>query len=175
VIKVIVASKNPVKVEAALTGFQRAFNGHEIQCTGISVESGVSDQPMSDEETIRGAINRAENAKCAEPQSDYWIGIEGGIAERKGALMAFAWIVVLHKEKTGKAKTAAFFLPPKVCELVKQGYELGVADDMVFGESNSKQKGGAIGLLTRNIIDRKGLYVDAVVMALIPFLRKELY
>jgi inosine/xanthosine triphosphatase len=31
-------------------------------------------------------------------------------------------------------------LPPKIVELLQQGMELGDADDIVFGQTNSKQK-----------------------------------
>jgi non-canonical (house-cleaning) NTP pyrophosphatase len=47
--------------------------------------------------------------------------------------------------------------------------ELGEADDVVFGRANSKQANGSIGLLTDDTITRTSYYVDAVVMALIPF------
>jgi non-canonical (house-cleaning) NTP pyrophosphatase len=53
--------------------------------------------------------------------------------------------------------------------------ELGEADDLVFGKANSKQQNGAVGLLTNDVIVRRTLYVPAVVMALIPFVKEELY
>jgi non-canonical (house-cleaning) NTP pyrophosphatase len=53
--------------------------------------------------------------------------------------------------------------------------ELGEADDRVFGCNNSKQQNGAIGLLTGDAVDRAGLYVPAVIFALIPFKNPELY
>jgi non-canonical (house-cleaning) NTP pyrophosphatase len=53
--------------------------------------------------------------------------------------------------------------------------ELGVANDMVFNETNSKQKNGAVGLLTHNQIDRVELYRAGVVLALIPFVNQGLY
>jgi len=59
--------------------------------------------------------------------------------------------------------------------LVGQGMELGHADDIVFQRSNSKQEDGAIGLLTRNLLDRAGLYEHAVLLALVPFFNLELY
>ena len=90
-------------------------------------------------------------------------------------MMAFAWIVILSKDKKGKARTGTFFLPPKVVELINQGKELGEADDIVFGHSNSKQKNGAVGILTGNLIDRTQFYVEAMVLALIPFLNKDIY
>jgi non-canonical (house-cleaning) NTP pyrophosphatase len=52
---------------------------------------------------------------------------------------------------------------------------LGEADDIVFGRSNSKQKEGAIGLLTGNVVDRAGLYEHAVILALVPFKNVALY
>ena len=80
-----------------------------------------------------------------------------------------AWIVVLSKDKMGKARTAGFFLPPQIVKLVDEGYELGDADDIVFGQHNSKQSNGSIGLLTDNALTRTSYYVPAVIMALIPF------
>jgi non-canonical (house-cleaning) NTP pyrophosphatase len=56
-----------------------------------------------------------------------------------------------------------------VAELIRNGKELGEADDIVFGESNSKQKMGAVGLLTNNVIDRTEYYTHAVILALIRF------
>jgi len=77
--------------------------------------------------------------------------------------------------KIGKGKTGSFFLPQKVAELVRQGMELGEADDIVFGKKNSKQANGAIGILTDDVITRTTYYVPAIIMALIPFKNEELY
>ncbi|GHA55596.1 inosine/xanthosine triphosphatase [Pontibacter akesuensis] len=172
---VVVASKNPVKVNAALDGLKRMFPEDAFMPTPVSVPSGVADQPMSDQETLHGALNRVENARASHPEADFWIGIEGGIEKFNGELAAFAWVVVQDREQTGKARSGAFFLPKAVQELVEQGLELGDADDQVFGHSNSKQKGGAIGLLTQNALDRRELYEQAVVLALVPFKNKAYY
>ena len=61
--KIIVASKNPVKVQAVTTAFELAFPQKMHHVEGIGVPSGVSDQPMSEEETRLGAYNRAQGAK----------------------------------------------------------------------------------------------------------------
>lgn len=172
---VVVASKNPVKVNAALGGLQRMFHDIEFVIFPYDVPSGVSNQPMSDEETLKGAINRVKNATTIQPEADFWIGIEGGVTRIENKLAAFAWVVTKSKELTGKARSGTFFLPPAVQALINQGMELGTADDTVFGHSNSKQKGGAIGLLTDNVVDRKELYEQAVVLALIPFKNEVLY
>ncbi len=41
-------------------------------------ESGVSDMPLSIEETMDGARNRANNLLNAGIDADYYVGIEGG-------------------------------------------------------------------------------------------------
>ncbi|WP_020536734.1 inosine/xanthosine triphosphatase [Lewinella cohaerens] len=173
--KIIVASKNPVKVDSALAGFQEMFPDQSFTAEGISVPSGVSDQPLGDEETYQGAWNRVQAAKAALSDADFWIGIEGGNIIKDKEMEVMAWVVVLSKTQLGKARTAGFYLPPKVIELVNQGYELGHADDLIFGVSNSKQTGGSSGLLTDGVMNRKRFYVPAVILALIPFLKVELY
>jgi len=130
---------------------------------------------MSDGETLQGAKQRAMHAKEAYPDAHFWVGIEGGIAIEDELMTAFAWIVVIGKEGSGQAKTGTFVLPNKIANLVKEGKELGEADDLVFGKTNSKQKSGAVGLLTDDLIDRTSYYTQAVILALIPFRNVDLY
>ena len=62
---------------------------------------------------------------------------------------AFAWMAV--KGTTGEiseARSTTLPLPPAIKELVESGMELGEANDKVFATINSKQGGGAFGLLT---------------------------
>lgn len=172
---IVLASKNPVKMRAVKAGFSRMFPDWEYEIQTISVDSGVSDQPNSNEETLKGACNRAESAMSAMPAADYWVGVEGGVEDLGDDMTAFAWIVVRSNQVLGKGRTGAFFLPEAVSRLVRQGVELGEADDLVFGRSNSKQENGAIGLLTGNVVDRAQLYEQAVVLALVPFKNPDLY
>ena len=172
----VIASKNPVKINSVLLAFQKMFPNETITHEGVSVPSHVSDQPMSDSETFTGAVNRATNAATAHPHGDYWVGIEGGIEKKDNEMGVFAWVIVKSKEgKIGKGKTGTFILPPKAVPLIEKGMELGDVDDMLFGRTNSKQQNGAIGILTDNAVDRTQLYVPAVIFALIPFKQKELY
>lgn len=174
-ITIAVASRNPVKTEAARRGFEKMFASENFITASLSVPSGVPDQPMNDEETLTGALNRVNNAFTAFPEADYWTGIEGGVHWHDGQLAAFAWVVVRSREGLGKARSGAFFLPPAVARLVSQGMELGEADDIVFNKQNSKQEAGAIGLLTQNAVNRMQLYEQAVVLALVPFKNQPLY
>ncbi len=151
------------------------FPGYEFVAEPVSVPSGVADQPLTEQETLQGALNRVANAQEAHAEADFWVGIEGGVETMAGELTAFAWVVVRDREQLGRARSGTFFLPKAVQELVEQGVELGEADDRVFGHANSKQKGGAVGILTQNVLDRRELYEQAVVLALVPFKNKALY
>ena len=174
--RVVVASTNPVKINTTQNGFAKMFPSDIFEVQGISAPSEVSDQPMSDDETLRGAMNRANNVSNLVTEADFWVGIEDGIEEVDGELEAFAWVVVKSKDgRIGKGRTGAFFLPEKVAELVKQGMELGEADDIVFEMTNSKQANGAVGILTGDVLTRTTYYEPAVILALIPFKNKTLY
>ncbi|MEM6320995.1 MAG: inosine/xanthosine triphosphatase [Bacteroidota bacterium] len=173
--KVIVASKNPVKVDAAQRAFQQVFPQEQFEVQGLQVPSFVAEQPMSDAETLEGAINRAENAKLAMKNADYWVGIEGGIETNGVDMDAFGWIVVLSKKRLGQARSCTFPLPPYVAKAVLAGKELGHVNDEFFKMHNSKQGGGAVGSLTDNLVTRMDLYVQPLILALIPFLQEKLF
>ncbi len=174
--KVIIASKNPVKIKATRDGFRKMFPGQNIVVEAVAVASAVSHQPLSDGETFQGALARCQKAKVAYPKADFWVGIEGGVEEKQGEMEVFAWILIAAKSGLiGKGRTGTFFLPPAVQRLIKQGKELGEADDIVFGRKNSKQQNGAVGLLTGDIITRTSYYTPAVVLALIPIKNRSLY
>jgi inosine/xanthosine triphosphatase len=172
---VIVGSRNPVKISCTEAGFQQAFDNTYL-VEGLNVGSGVAAQPVGDAQTFQGALNRAQNSKIVFPEADYWVGIEGGVDDFQGEMLAFAWVVIIDKNgKIGKAKTSAFFLPKQIAKLVKSGMELGKADDHFFQRENSKEQDGAVGILTNGVLDRKNYYQQAVLLALVPFIKPDLY
>jgi len=83
--------------------------------------------------------------------------------------------VIRSPNQVGKSKSGTFYLPGRIARLIREGLELGEADDIVFGQTDSKRKNGAIGLLTDNVITRKTLYEHAVILALLPFKNKPIY
>ncbi len=195
-IRVALGSGNPAKrrgVEAALGRVQPGAPA-EVAC--FDVPSGVRDQPWGDEETLRGAENRASEAlgqmRASEAPFDpaapdpaapdtggrgtIAIGIEGGLTRAGSTVWSFSWAVALHADGArGAARSAAFALPPRVKGLLETGLELGDAIDRVFGVHGSKRADGAVGLLTSGALDRAGLYAQVVVLALMPLLRRDLF
>lgn len=209
-LRVAIGSTNPVKSSACKAGFARMFPSVKAQFDFLPAASGVSDQPMTDDETRRGACNRAMNAarEFRRRHGDwpsYAVGLEGGCTDTSVANPVFdasaeaaaiaggpaaapsdnpvqelgcsAWMAVLEPAtgRWGTARTGAFVLPEAVAKLVRGGMELGLADDAVFGRSGSKAKDGAVGLLTKGVMDRAAYYEHAMVLALIPFVSAEHY
>jgi inosine/xanthosine triphosphatase len=172
--RVVVASHNPVKLAAVSFAFAKIFQ-QSVDIIPVSVASGVSDQPLSDAETLLGAQNRVAAARAAVPDADYWAGIEGGIEFRGEIPEAFGWAVIASPRTTGRARSATFVLPPEAARRLRAGEELGPINDQLFDLRNSKQQGGAVGALTRGAVVREELYRQAILLALIPFLHKELY
>jgi inosine/xanthosine triphosphatase len=174
--RVVVGSKNPVKINAALGGFRRMFPDEAFTIAGVPAPSGVSDQPRTDAEARQGAWNRATTARRSDADAEFFVGIEGGVEDKQVDMEAFAWVVVVSGDgRVGRGRTGTFVLPSKVAELVREGRELGEADDLVFGTTNSKRRDGAVGILTDGVLDRTAYYTEAVVLALIPFKKRHLY
>ena len=152
-----------------------------VHAEGYNSPSGVSDQPVGDEETSRGATNRAIHAYKAYQETHegrspaFSVGLEGGIDRKSRGMECFAYMVIFDGNTFGSAKTATFTLPEAIATLVDGGMELGEADDQVFRTINSKQGQGTVGQLTKGAISRTSYYVDAVCLAFIPFLWPELY
>ena len=170
--------------------FGQHVSGFRISVEVFSVESGVDDQPWTETQTRQGALNRAVAARdafeakkghapdfsvglggCAlsDSAAEKHPGVEGLAAEM---VHCFAWIAVCSSERQwGLARTASFVLPPRVVALMRnEGMELGEANGMVFGDVNSKQKGGSISKATRGVVDRTAYYEHALHCALAPFL-----
>lgn len=173
---VIVASSNPVKINAAKRGFEAMFVDTVFNVEGYSVRTGVSDQPMNDAETLQGATNRVTEAKKVHPHADYWVGIEGGVHETEHGLAERSWIVVHSADgHIGKGSSGTLFLPEQIAEHIRSGKELSDACDIVFAGTNCKQTNGVVGILTGDIIHRTALYEHAMTLALIPFKNTALY
>ena len=169
-----VGSENPVKINC-VSNAVKAF-WPEACAIGISTDSGVSVQPESDREMLIGALNRAKQALAKIPEAHFGVGLEGGTLDTEDGMWAYAWIVILDRAgQIGKGQSGRFLLPEPIAQLVRDGIELGEADDRFFGRSNSKQQDGAIGILSDGVINRLDLYQPAVIFALLPFVHPEFY
>ena len=172
--KIAVGSKNPVKINATRQAFKKVFPDKSLRVESVDAKSGVSIQPMSDEECIRGAENRARLA-LKLTGADFGVGIEGGLNRLGEIWFDCGWIVVLDKKgKIGIGSSIKMRTPDKmVAMVIKKKVELGVVNDILFKRKNSKQAEGHFGLMTKGAITRTHGYRDGVISALTRFINDD--
>lgn len=171
--KVAVGSLNPVKVTAVQMTFSRVWP--EVEVVAVDVPTGVSDMPMSDEETITGARNRAHAAR-SQADADFGVGLEGGVHPSADGLLLQGWVVVVDRNgREGIGGAARLPLPQHIARRIYAGEELGPIMDDVLNDHNIKQKGGAVGALTAGLVNRDETFAVAVGYALAPFVSAQLY
>ncbi|MBV8879246.1 MAG: DUF84 family protein [Planctomycetaceae bacterium] len=150
-----VGSRSPMKLRATRRAFARFFP--KVRVVGVDVPSGVSEQPLSFGEIVRGARQRARKAfrDC-----DYAVGIEAGVFRVAGAAsrpfqITLACITDGARDALG---SGPFFEIP---------------DRLVKNVVRSDQ--GSVALVTKGKVTRGTVTADAVVMALAPFVSADLY
>jgi inosine/xanthosine triphosphatase len=148
---------------------------------GLDVPSGVGHTPLSREEMITGARQRAENL-ARHPRAGaegwkYFAGLEGGIdvTHDRGRRVAFLenWTCVIDRAGTiSYGQSGAIALPESLAiEVVDKGIELAVAIDQFAGQQGIRDAQGAWGVLTNNLITRQDAFRVSVINAFAPFLR----
>lgn len=168
--KVIVASNNPVKIDAVRQAFQICFPGEIVEIIPIESPSGVREQPMSASEAIEGAINRAQNVSHHET-TNYTVGIEGGLHFEKVGTTEYcfeqAWACVLErasgKYQIGSAPASP--VPSVLQASIQSGNTIASAVSAMQG-SPYDSKTGYEGWLTDDLIDRTLSTKIATILAL---------
>jgi inosine/xanthosine triphosphatase len=175
--KVVIGSKSPVKEEAVRRGFKTLFPEINFIFECVNANSGISNQPMSNDEIRNGALGRIKHARELVPVADFYVGLEGGVEEMFGDLYNHGWVIIESKKnKRGHGRTFGFALPPAIKNLiVNEGMEQSHATDKVLSKSGTKVGTGTIGPLTNDSLTYADWYTPAVIGALVPFLKEDLY
>lgn len=148
--KWIVGSTNDAKVGAVRDA---VIDGEII---GSAVSSDVSEQPVTDDETIRGAINRAHYAK---EKGDVGIGLEGGVRLIGDRTFVTNWGALVTQEgRVYVASGPSFELPPFFARQLELGEELGVVLGRWKHDEQVRSKEGASGIFTNGRLLRRDMY-----------------
>lgn len=152
--KVYVGSTNKVKVAAV----KEALSDYEV--IAIEVGSQVHKQPWGDEETIKGAYNRA----LALPKGGIRIGLEAGVSLCEGKLFLINWGVLIdEKDDVYYAGGTRIPLPDLVKEkLMDRKYELAEVMDKYYHTTDIKHNEGAISIFTDGLVKRKDIFTHIV-------------
>jgi inosine/xanthosine triphosphatase len=170
---VSVGSHNPVKVSAVSNVFLRFFN--KVKVNEADVTTGVPEQPKEGD-VVSGAVERAKGAM--KKDSDFGVGIEAGLFEDKKSDNTFDVQFCAVIDRAGRLTMGhgpGFSYPPEILELVSKGRTVGGAVAERYGIQDIGKKEGAIGFLTERKLDRTALTEQAVFMAMVPRIKRELY
>ena len=172
--KIIIATKNPGKIEGAKNAFLKFFDNVEIE--GIPCLSDVSEQPVNDE-ILLGAKNRVKNLKayCKENNifADLYISIESGIHNTLGSWLITNIAVIEDNDKFCSIGTSPSFPVPEHLVQKVIDTDLGQVMNLVFDKDNERHNhGGGIQLLTKGTISRIYLTELAFIMALTRYINK---
>lgn len=168
-----VGSTNPVKINGTRKAVHR-YNS-TVQVVAFSAASGISNMPLSKEETRIGAKNRALDTLrqlLVEYPEEHCIGVgnEGGIAQVDGLWYLFGSTYATDGDLSSYGAETVVRLPDAfVHPILTEGIELGEVMDRYTGDHNTKQKGGAIAILTNNVVLREDLFYTGSVQALAPW------
>ena len=173
--KIVIATKNPGKIEGAKRAFCNYFTDFTIE--GIPVSSEVSEQPVNNE-IYAGAKNRIKNLKdyCKNNSiyADLYLSIESGINNVLGDWMITNIAIIENNEGFESCGTSPSFPVPK--RLVEKIIETDLNQVMnsVFDEDKERHNhGGGIQLLTKNKVSRIDLTEQAFIMALTKYINNE--
>src|SRR5215470_5567281 len=155
-----------------------------LEIQGYEVESGVSHTPVSREELMQGARQRAEALRKllreAAASADYCVGLEGGlnVVSENGGRRVFleSWAYVSDGVREHFGCSGSIEIPEALAEeVVNGGVELSVAIDRFAGEVGIRDGQGAWGVLTKNLVPRQESFRLAVLTAFAPFYNAKMY
>ena len=160
-----VGSSNPTKLNAVKYATQEKWPDAKI--VGYEVESGVRSQPMTDEETQTGALNRAQAAlvegrrQFPDLNLEDWLGVglEGGVTPWKDELWSTVWAAVVDAAgEVFTANGARMKIPESIAKPIIEGGEMGPVVAELVGIADVRRKQGMIGVVTREYVNRTSEY-----------------
>ena len=167
---IIVASLNKNKIQAV----SEVFNSYQV--IGVACNSGVSEQPSSLDEIIKGAVTRA---RSVFRDCEYSVGIEDGIShvpETISGYMNFCCCAIYDGKRGYLGLGPAFEYPPQFTKrVVKEGITISEAFSPLTDKPDIGYEEGIIGWLTKGRINRKHYTKIAVEMARIQLDNAALY
>jgi inosine/xanthosine triphosphatase len=157
----------------------------QFDVVGVEVPSGVGHTPLSREELMAGARQRAEALVAIARERNepwkYFVGLEGGldVVHSGGERWVFLqnWAYVTNGAGCGSfGQSGGVLLPePLAKSVVDEGVELAEAIDAFAGGHGIRDAQGAWGILTRNLITRQDAFRIAVINAFARFFNGPVY
>lgn len=173
--KIAIGTENKAKIQAVENIIKEVWK--DVEFSYHQTNSLVKDQPLSDEEAIQGAINRAKQA-ISKGEADYGVGLEGTININHYGMFLHGWVAILDKEgNVGLGQSASVHLPKIIEQRINKGEELGlIMQELMNDEKNAiRQNEGTNGVLTNGLYTRVKEFEDATRCALSRFINAKWY
>lgn len=171
---IVLGSTSPVKVNAVKQAFSEYYTDFSVE--SVAIPSGVNPFPWSDEEMLRGAMNRARGARGEFPEADYVVGLEGGLQQLGDWMMVKQLAVVIRDGEMGVGVSSGYDCPKGILEQIRPQKESSrKIIDSFFDSKEILSDKGPIGVLTRSKMTRTDSSRDAVICALTRFMSPEYY
>lgn len=175
--KIKVASTNPQKIQAVkdLLPEYEILKGAEVE--GVSVSSGVSDQPRTLEEIVEGSHNRARNAF---KDCNLSFGMESGVVNipnTENRFMDIGACAIYDGDSFKLGFSAGLEIPKKIVDFIDEHTDLSAACRKA-GFTNEEKIGtnrGIVGLLSNNRIDRAVQLKQAIIASMIQIENKKFF
>lgn len=171
---VVLGSTSPVKVNATKQAFGAYFD--EVEVKALPLPSGVKAFPSSDEETLQGAMNRAEKARSLEPGADFAVGLEGGLVKLEGYVLVHQIAIVIKDDIKGIGVSQGYVAPDRLIrQLDMESDSSRKTIDGYFGRDEILSEEGVVGVMTNGVLTRTDASRDAVICALTRFVNPKYY
>lgn len=171
--RIALGSENKAKRRALEMTVEKLFPGAEIVC--VKVPSGVSDQPSTDEEAMRGAENRARAAREAT-DADFGVGLEAGYHPIGDKFFECGWAAIVRRDgRVGLGSSGRFELSSKLVRILKEGKELADVIDGLTGRTDVRHEEGMYGLITKGHVTRDQACCTAMLIAFGPFVSDPIF
>lgn len=174
--KIIIWTQSPPKIAAIEEATKKCiyFVGENIEIIPLKVSSEISDMPLSIEENMTGAKNRAFNAKKEISDWDFYIGMEGGTTRIWEKAYLFGVVYILDKNGNWHFGFSNLMEVPQYFDkkLYTHKEDLWIILEKVTGVENASKKNWAFWAWSDDMLTRKEQFLLAFLSAIPAFYNK---
>ena len=143
----------------------------EIEYITKDVLSNVSKMPMTLDEIMLGAKNRAKNLFEAGVVADFFVGIEGGVEKFGEKAYLLGCVYIESAKGEGHYGFSPMMEVPEIVwrRMYDKGEELGPIMENLSGGRDVRSENGSMGMWTDDMLVRRDEFVFAFYSAIAPF------
>ncbi len=181
--KIGIGTTNKTKLKAVQSAFEKlrtafpsAFR-ESIEFISLKTQTHIPDMPLSQEQMIEGAIERARFVWKNQTGLRYSVGLEGGTfpvtaPSLPDEVQYFLqnWVFAFDGTRGYLGSSPAIMLPETISHaLYREKRELAEVIDAFSGKHDVRSNEGAFGVLSRDLLTRSAAFELAVINAFVPF------